>query len=95
MISINASTVLKANSLTAFRINLTPSTLDDPQEVNLWLCGRPVAGVSGTVGSVPASLRRLLAQRPDLMVAELEVTMVIGALLRLTSAAGDHEQGGL
>ncbi len=78
---------------TALRINLTPATLDDAQEVNLWLSGRPVAGVSGTVGSVPASLRRLLAQRPDLMAAQLEVTTVLGALVRPTGDAGEHEAG--
>ena len=83
------------NPSTTLRINLTPSTLNDPQEVNLWLCGRPVAGVSDTVGSVPASLRRLLAQRPDLIVADLEVTIFIGALLPQTSGAGDHEEGAL
>ncbi len=78
---------------TALRINLTPLTLDNAQEVNLWLSGRPVAGVSGTVGSVPASLRRLLTQRPDLMVAQFEVTTVLGALLRPTNDDSDHEAG--
>lgn len=87
----NPSTIARINPLAELRINLVPSTLDAAQVVNLWLCGRPVAGVSGTVGSVPALLRRLLTRRPDLVVAELEVTTVIGALVRSVPGAGEEE----
>lgn len=74
-------------------INLRPLNLDEAQVVNLWLDGRSVAGVSGTVGSVPASLRRLLKRRPELVDAVLEVTTVLEPLGDSGCSQGESGDG--
>lgn len=57
-------------------INLIPD-IDAPQILTLRRGGRSVAGVSGTVSSVPASLRKLLWERPDLVDSDVELTILL------------------
>lgn len=59
------------------QINLTPD-IDAMQFLTLRQNGKPVAGVAGTVGSVPATLRKLLCERPDLVDSAIGFTLTFG-----------------
>jgi hypothetical protein len=89
---INPSTALSTSPSTALSVNLTSLNLEDAQTVRLRLGGRIVAGVSGTVGSMPALVRQLLVLRPELVAADVEVTTEVG---RLVVGQQESAEGGL